>query len=175
MEIVASSFFNPMITSGPNEMIPVNRLNSHAMTCLCCLLTCLIMTACGKNSTTSEEAPNQAEKLAGVWKLKSRIIEGHVTPADIRQLRFEFKENATFEAFYRYDDSMEWTKAGQGALMYEPPVLVMYWEDGREVRLIVLERTDKILRVHHGRNLVPLEDQIPQELFVTEKTSKTAS
>ncbi len=175
MEIVASSFFNPMINSGPNKMIPGKRLNPHAATCLCCLLICLILTACGQNSTTSEEAANQAKELAGAWRLKSRIIEGHVTPADTRQLRFEFKENSTFEAFYRYDDSMEWTKAGAGALMYKPPILVMYWEDGREVRLVVLESTDKTLRVHHGRNLVPLEDQISEELFVAEKTSNSAS
>jgi hypothetical protein len=120
---------------------------------------------CSKD-TSAPSRINKASQLAGTWKLESRIIEDHVVPAQNRQLRLQFNKDSTFEAFYRPTSQQQWVKAGSGALLYDPPNLVMFWDDGRETQLVVLEHDNKKLKIHHGRNLAPLEDQRPQELFL---------
>jgi hypothetical protein len=140
---------------------------SFGIAYLALILTVCFIGGCSKDSI-SRRTENKAQELAGTWKLKSRIIEEHVVPAEKRQLLFEFNKDSTFKTFYRPESGEKWVKAGEGALLYEPPNLVMYWDDGRETHLIVLERNEKLLKVHHGRNLAPLEDQRPQELFVSE-------
>ena len=68
--------------------------------------------------------------------------------------------------------TQEWIQAGDGAFSYDPPLLTLYWDSGATARLLVVESGPERLVFHHGRNLAPLNNQEPDEVFSRQKTEK---
>jgi len=130
----------------------------------------LVLASCGAEYTQHRDDRGQVRLPAGTWALKSRLIKGNWTPAVQRQLKLELSGEGTFTARYRGDANQGWIRAGSGALSYDPPHLTFFWDSGQIVRLIVMERKPEQIVIHHGRNLAPLKNQEPDELFVVRKT-----
>lgn len=149
---------------------------SKTLTCLRCALLCvtlftLFIVSCGTPSTT-EQKTDESGRLAGTWTLTSRIKDGVSGPVTERFLRLVLKDNGTFHADYKGEESQRWIRAGQGGFSYSPPLLQFYWDNGQVVTLLVVEFEPGKLVVHHGRNMVPLKDQEPEEIFVGETPQK---
>jgi len=87
-------------------------------------------------------------------------------------MRLVFTPHGTFKAHYRGDASQRWIRAGQGGFAYSSPNLTLFWENGTTANLLVTEQTADRMKVHHGRNLVPLKDQDPDEMFVKQSFEK---
>ena len=128
----------------------------------------LLLISCGKDSQPVKN-PDEAKLLAGTWVLNARIVEGKEEPATGRQMRLILKQDSTFGADFRGEADQKWTRAGQGAFSYIAPDLTFFWDSGQAVSLLVVERDANHFRVHHGRNLVPLKEADPDEIFVREE------
>jgi len=146
-----------------------SRCKPFSLAILCAVF--LAVLSCGPQAQRNEKS-DQALRLAGTWTLNARIADGVESSISERYMRLDLNPDATFRARYRGDQSQGWTKAGQGAFSYEPPYLYLYWESGAANTLLVSELDQNRLYVHHGRNLVPLKDQEPDEIFVREKIEK---
>ncbi len=131
----------------------------------------LLILSCGGPATT-EQKNDESSRLAGTWTLKTRIKDGVGSPVTQRLMRLVLKENGTFHADYKGEESQRWIRAGQGGFSYNPPLLQFYWDKGPVVTLLVVEAEPARLLVHHGRNLVPLKNQEPDEVFVGETPQK---
>lgn len=124
----------------------------------------LVLCSCGGNGT-SGALDEQAKLLAGTWNLSYRIAGDREEPATSRLLRLTLRDDATFQALYRGDQSQQWIVAGQGAFSYSAFLLRLFWDSGQETALLVRERSPERLVLHHGLNLVPLGEQEPDEVF----------
>jgi hypothetical protein len=104
--------------------------------------------------------------------MKSRLVEDRADPVTQRLLRLHLKEDGTFRADYRGEESQEWIQPGGGGFSYEPPLLTLYWDSGQVITLLVRDAQPEQLVIHHGRNLAPLKDQEPDEVFIRQKETK---
>jgi len=131
----------------------------------------LLAVSCGKQAATPEKK-EQTARISGSWVLQARITEGAQSPANERIMRISLNPDGTFITNYKGDESQEWIRSGQGGFSYDPPHLNLYWENGASVTLLVTELEPDRILVHHGRNVVPLKDQEPAEIFVRHKIEK---
>lgn len=136
------------------------------------LMLCALLAACGERHADLSEPSTEARLIAGTWVLQARVSGESETPASERIMRLVFTPHGTFRAHYRGDASQKWIRAGQGGFAYSPPNLTLFWENGATANLLVTERTPDRMKVHHGRNLVPLKDQDPDEIFVKQSLEK---
>ncbi len=81
-------------------------------------------------------------------------------------MRLALNTDGTFRADYRGDTTEKWITAGAGAFSYNSPLLTMYWESGATSVLLVRDAEPDRMVLHHGRNMVPLAEQDPDEVFV---------
>jgi hypothetical protein len=128
------------------------------------ILLGLVLCSCGGNGTPGA-LDERAKFLAGTWDLSYRITGDREEPATNRLVKLTLRDDATFQALYRGDQSQEWTVAGQGAFSYSSSLLRLFWDSGQETALLVRERSPGRLVLHHGLNLVPLGEQEPDEVF----------
>lgn len=145
--------------------------STHSLVISLCLLPLLAVSCCTEN-TAKVEKTDKASSLAGTWTMKSRVVEDAEEPVALRFLKLNLKEDGTFRADYRGEENQKWIQAGQGGFSYEPPLLTLYWDSGQVKSLLVREIQPEQLTMHHGRNLVPLKDQEPDEVFLRQKESK---
>lgn len=127
--------------------------------------------SCNRQAPTAEIS----EKLTGIvgtWVLNARIVEGEESEVTYRFMRLSVAPGGTFKAEYRGDASQAWISAGRGAVSYAPPIMTLYWDSGAVTTLMVTEIEPDKIRVRHGRNLVPLKNQEPDEIFVRQKIEK---
>jgi len=115
---------------------------------------------------------DESGKIAGTWIMKSRIVGDNEEPVHQRFMRLHLSEAGTFRAEYRGTDAQQWITAGRGAFSYEPPYITLFWDSGQVVTLMVRSGAADSLLVHHGRNLAPLKDQEPDEVFDRQKETK---
>jgi len=148
---------------------PIHNIFNPALAAL--FVICLGMASCG-GDLPSTDKKGEVSRLAGTWTLKARISDGVEAPAAERCMRLELHRDGTFKAKYRGNTAQSWIKAGQGAFSYGPPYLNLYWESGAMNSLLVNELDQDRMLIHHGRNLAPLKDQEPEELFTREKIEK---
>ncbi len=87
-------------------------------------------------------------------------------------MKLVLNSDGAFIANYRGEINQEWILAGQGAFSYDPPTLNLYWDTGRVINLLVDESQPDRLVLHHGKNIAPLKDQEPDEVFVRFKGEK---
>jgi hypothetical protein len=137
--------------------------------CLFLIGFCLI--SCSSQSVAPQKT-NHAQSVAGIWDLKARIADDAETPVTQRFMRLSLNPDGTFRAEYRGDESQKWVRAGQGGFSYNPPLLSMHWESGATSTLLVRDFAPDRMVLHHGRNMTPLADQDPDEVFVREKPEK---
>jgi hypothetical protein len=159
LALVSVRMQRSILSTFPRKVIPYVTLFS------------LLLLSCG-GPTTTEQKNDESRRLAGTWTLKTRIKDGVGSPVTERFMRLVLKENGTFFADYKGEESQRWIRAGQGGFSYSPPMLQFYWDNGPVVTLIVVEAEQGRLLVHHGRNLVPLKNQEPDEVFVGETPQK---
>lgn len=146
---------------------PRDRLIVPLLLCLA-LLGGLLLASCSDKGVSIQKNEN-ASRLVGTWLLKARLIDGKETPATERYMKLQLKDDETFRSWYRGEASQPWISAGQGAFSYDPPHLSLHWDSGATVTLLVTEKGPETLEIHHGRNVVPLKDQDPPEVFVRQK------
>lgn len=132
--------------------------------CSLCFISLACFSACQEHraQTKTKEAPPE---LLGTWVLTNRIIDGQDTPVQERLIKLTFKKEGVFQASYKGEPRQAWISAGRGAFVCNPPMLSLFWDSGRVVPLLIGELTSERLRVHHGRNTVPIKDQEPDEIF----------
>lgn len=104
--------------------------------------------------------------------MTARIVDGLEVPVGERVMKLTLHPDGTFLANYRGDITQDWILAGQGAYSYEAPMLNLYWDSGRVINLLVDESQPDRLVLHHGRNVAPLKDQEPDEVFSRHKGEK---
>jgi hypothetical protein len=137
---------------------------------LCLAGVALLVASCGDKAATISKNENSG-RLVGTWILKARVTEGAESPATERQMKLSFRDDQTFRAEYRGEESQPWITAGTGGFWYNPPSLTLYWDAGQTLTLLVVERDGDSILLHHGRNLAPLKDQEPEEVFVRAKAA----
>ncbi|AFM24246.1 hypothetical protein [Desulfomonile tiedjei] len=131
----------------------------------------LFLTACLGQSNAPQRS-DQGIALAGIWDLKARVENEAENPVTQRFMRLAFNPDGTFRAEYRGDESQKWVRAGQGGFSFRPPVLNMHWDSGAISTLLVQNSDPDRMVLHHGRNMVPLAEQDPDEVFVKLKSDK---
>ncbi len=131
----------------------------------CLVLAVLFLISCGNQSVAPKKTGDSA-RLTGLWDLKSRFLEDKETAVTQRFMRLALNTDGTFRADYRGDTTEKWIKAGAGAFSYNSPLLTMHWESGATSVLLVRESEPDRMVLHHGRNMVPLAEQDPDEVFV---------
>ncbi len=131
----------------------------------------VLLVSCDRQTGTVQKNESNS-LLAGTWVIKSRIIDGVDSPANERFIRFVFDADGLFNSKYRGDENQEWIHAGEGSFSYDPPLLTLYWDSGAIATLLVVEAGPERLVFHHGRNLVPLINQEPDEVFARQKVEK---
>ena len=136
------------------------------------LVGALMVAACGRSQTGSSQKSEDATRLTGTWVLTSRILEGRDVPATTRLMKLTFNSNGTFRALYRGDETQKWIAAGSGGYSYARPLLTLFWDSGPVVTILVEETESDRFLFHHGRNLVPHQNQEPDEIFVRQKVEK---
>jgi hypothetical protein len=136
------------------------------------LALCAALVACSERPSGVDSLSADARLIVGTWVLQARVSGHTETPATQRIMRLILTPQATFTAYYRGDASQQWIRAGQGGFAYSSPTLTLYWENGATATLLVTEQTTDRMRVHHGRNLVPLKSQDPDEMFARQKIEK---
>jgi len=146
-------------------------LSSFDSVILLFLLTLLALSCCTEKTTKIEKS-DKASQVAGIWTMKSRVLEDREQPVVQRFLKLHLKEDGTFRADYRGEENQKWIQAGRGGFSYEPPLLTLYWDSGQVITLLVREVQPEQLVIHHGRNLAPLKDQEPDEVFGRQKETK---
>ena len=139
--------------------------------CAVLLLSGLLM-GCAEQSPNLESASANSRMIAGSWVLKTRVSGGSAQPAQDRIMRLNLTPRGTFTAYYRGDATQKWIRAGEGGFSYVPPLMTLFWDNGAKVTLLVTEEGPDRIRVHHGRNLAPLKNQDPDEIFVKQKTGR---
>jgi hypothetical protein len=120
----------------------------------------------------SAEKTGDAARLTGTWVLTSKVVEGRDVPVTSRLMKLVFNNNGTFRAIYKGEEAQAWIGAGSGGFSYTPPLLTLFWDSGATVTVVVEERDVERLLFHHGRNLAPLNNQEPDEVFVRQKIEK---
>ncbi len=135
------------------------------------ILFFLLSVSCDPKTRSVQENENNT-RLAGTWIIQSRIIDGVASPVNERFIGLVFDKGGLFRSTYREERSQEWIRAGEGAFSYDPPLLTLYWDSGATARLLVVESSPEQLIFHHGRNLAPLNNQEPDEIFSRQKTDK---
>lgn len=135
------------------------------------LLTAFLFAACTSESAKVEQR-GENDRLAGTWILKARSAEGKETPATERLIELYLKADGTFSAAFKGEPHQSWIVAGQGGFSYDPPVLSLYWDNGASVTFLVTESQNDQMRLHRGRNLAPLKEQEPEEIFVRRQIEK---
>lgn len=146
--------------------------SSRRWTLLSLLTLCALLAGCGEQSPDVDKAGTNSQAIAGTWVLKARMAGENQEPATQRIIRLTLTGQGTFTAHYRGDPSQKWIRAGDGAFSYSPPLLTLFWDNGATVTLLVAEQGPDHMRVHHGRNLVPLRTQDPDEIFVKQKIER---
>jgi len=147
------------------------RLRFTSLPLIVFTLLSLSLTSCDRQTGISQKNENNSQ-LAGTWIIKSRIVDGAELPADQRQIRFVFEPSGLFKANYRGEQIQDWIRAGDGSFSYDPPILTLYWDSGATATLLVVEAESDRLVLHHGRNLVPLVNQDPTEIFTRQIIEK---
>ena len=132
------------------------------------ILLVVLSISCDRQTGSVQKNENNS-RLAGTWIIQSRIIDDVESPVDERFVRFVFDANGLFQSTYRGERTQEWIQAGDGAFSYDPPLLTLYWDSGATARLLVVESGPDRLVFHHGRNLVPLNNQEPDGGFFPAK------
>jgi hypothetical protein len=130
-----------------------------------------LLLSCDRQTATISPNPSNS-LLAGTWIIQSRVIDGVASPAEERFIRFAFGADGLFKAKYRGEKNQDWIRAGEGAFSYDPPVLTLYWDSGATAALLVVESNQERIVFHHGRDLAPLVNQEPDEVFTRQKTEK---
>jgi hypothetical protein len=154
-------------------MIPSFVSKATPVTALFLLAAILALASCrGAAAPSLGPADDQAALLAGAWVSKARVVEGKEEPAVDRLVKIEFGEDKTFRYHFRGDAAQAWVLAGKGVYSYVPPSLTFYWDSGPVANLLVVSRDAARICVHHGRNLAPLHNQDPDEVFVKEPGGK---
>jgi hypothetical protein len=143
----------------------MNPTRVHALFQLLLLLGCLVISSCGPDADVGRP-PAKPDELAGAWILESRLSDGLTVPARERQMKLVLTDEGTFKASFRWDDSQEWTTAGEGAFAYIPPHLEFHWDSGPTTVFLVVEKSPDRLRLHQGRSLAPMRDDEPDQIFV---------
>ena len=139
-------------------------MKNHALLVFVGCLVCLaLLISCQENKSPSSIQSNP--ELIGTWVLTGRIVEGTIVPAQDRLVKIEFKEDGAFQISYRGEPQQQWIEAGHGAYSYHPPMLSLHWDSGRTVPLLLSNLTSEGFNAHHGRDLAPLKDQEPDEIF----------
>ncbi len=138
------------------------------------LLPLTVIVLCGgcKEKAGAPDSSLNSPNLTGTWMLQSRIIEGVTVPAKDKIIRLQLDPGGKFQAFYKGEESQDWIRAGQGGFSYAPPKLTLHWESGQALSLLVQDKDPEHIFVHHGRNMVPLNNQEPDEIFVKQATNK---
>src|SRR5208337_3082705 len=136
------------------------------------LILLLILSGSCDRQTGSVQKNENNSRLAGTWIIQSRIVDEVESPIAERFVRFVFDTNGLFQSTYRGEKTQEWIQAGDGAFSYDPPLLTLYWDSGATARLLVVESGPERLVFHHGRNLAPLDNQEPDEVFIRQKIEK---
>jgi hypothetical protein len=149
----------------------IAKTYSHLAKWLPLALTMIPLISCTGSSGTSEKKVTSS-KLAGVWTLEKRVVpEGDVS-VNQRLMKLSFNADGTFRSQYKGEPSQDWISSGQGAFVYNPPLLSLYWDSGAVSNITVTERDSDNLLFHHGRQMVPLASQEPQEVFVRRQAEK---
>lgn len=104
-------------------------------------------------------------ELIGTWVLTDRIIDGIKQLAQDRIVKLVFKSDGTFATSYRGDNRQQWVHAGRGAYLYDSPYLSLHWDSGRVVPLLLSDLNSESFKAHHGREMAPLKEQEPDEIF----------
>lgn len=151
-------------------MQKANRLRRYIPILVLLLLGTLAVSCTSKPKSADESA--DASRLNGTWVLTAKVVEGQDVPVTSRLMKLVFNNNGTFRAVYRGDKGQAWIGAGAGGFSYAPPFLTLFWDSGPAVTIVVEEKNAERLLFHHGRNLVPLKNQEPDEIFVRQKIEK---
>jgi hypothetical protein len=138
---------------------------------LCVVFLGLCIISCGSQGIAPQKT-DRAQSVAGIWDLKARIADDTEAPVAQRFMRLALNPDGTFRADYRGDETQKWVRAGQGGFSYHPPLLTMHWESGATSTLLVRDSGQDRMVLHHGRNMAPLADQEPDEVFVRTKPEK---
>jgi hypothetical protein len=137
------------------------------------LITALLVSCSGQStSPKAEKIAAETNRLAGIWVLQSRMVDGVFTPANESIMELVFRSDGTFRANFRGEETQPWIKAGEGGFSYDPPLLSLHWDAGNVVTLLVSELSPDRLQVHQGRTLVPEAGKQPDEIFVRKKVDK---
>jgi hypothetical protein len=147
------------------------KLSPFLTPALALIFVTVLLLSCDRQPGAMQKKPSNP-LLAGTWIIQSRIINGVASPAGERFVRFAFDANGLFKAKYRGEKNQDWIWAGEGAFSYDPPYLTLYWDSGATAALLVVESGPERLVFHHGRNLAPLINQEPDEVFARQKTEK---
>jgi hypothetical protein len=131
----------------------------------------LFAAACSDNTPKVEKRAHN-DQLAGTWELKARIAGSLESPAKERFIRLNLKPDGTFAADFRGEAHQHWIRAGEGGFSYEPPLLSFFWDSGAAVTFLVTELAADRMKLHRGRNLAPLKEQEPEEVFIRRKIEK---
>ena len=148
-----------------------SKLSRPCASAAALILVTILLISCDRQmgSVPKNESNSQ---LAGTWLIQSRIIDGADSPTDERFIGFVFDADGLFYSKYRGEKNQEWIQAGNGAFSYHPPLLTLYWDSGATATLLVVESGPERLVFHHGRNLAPLINQEPDEVFARQKMEK---
>jgi outer membrane lipoprotein-sorting protein len=133
---------------------------------LCLLAVPFFTAACGKEKPEVRADSAALESIAGDWTLAARVTGNGETPAQDRFVKLSLKRDGTFRFLFQGDKTQPWITAGEGAFSFTPPTLSFYWDNGAQVRLLVVEKSENRMRLHHGRNLVPVKGADPDEVYV---------
>ena len=128
------------------------------LACICLLGSCQER----KALRTTTEVPSE---LLGTWVLAARIVDGQEQPANDRVIKLVFRKDGTFHASFKGEPKQAWIAAGQGAYSYNSPLMSLHWDSGRTVPLLISVLNPDRIRVHHGREMTPMTDQEPDEIF----------
>ena len=148
-----------------------SKLSRHCSSVAALILVSILLVSCDRQTGSVPKNENNS-RLAGTWLIQSRIVDGADSPADERFIRFVFDADGLFSSEYRGEKNQEWIQAGNGAFSYQPPLLTLYWDSGATATLLVVESGPERLVFHHGRNLAPLVNQEPDEVFARQKMEK---
>jgi len=147
------------------------KLSRFCASAAALILLSILLISCDRQTGSVQRNENNT-RLAGTWIIQSRIINGVASPADERFIGFAFGADGLFKAKYRGETNQDWIRAGDGTFSYDPPLLTLYWDSGATAALLVVESGPERLVFHHGRNLAPLINQEPDEVFTRQKTEK---
>ena len=156
-------------------MQPYSIISKSVSLSVAALAAALLISCQAGDRSSKSHSSAEANALAGTWTLTSRIDGKGESQATQRQMKLILEPNSTFQARFRGLPDQDWIDAGQGGFTYKKPFLKFYWESGASVTFLMVEKDEDRMVLHQGRNLVPLKDQEPDEVFVREGAKKDAS